>query len=149
MADNTQRFADLMTEFWNTANPELATQVYADDSERFDPNGTEPARGSQEILKVAAEIHAAFPDFRIDMNQRITEDDRYVHCWTCTGTHHGEYQGVPATGKRVQLTGVTVGLMRDGRAMHEETYFDRLALLQQLGVMPGQAPQGQNAAQRP
>ncbi len=128
---------DLQLELWNTGNPELLTQVYCESSERFDPNNAEPARGPQQIAKYIAEIRTAFPDFRIAFDETINEGDQFVYCWSCTGTHRGDFQGIPATGKKVQMTGVTLERISGGRVVQERVYFDRLSLLQQIGALPG------------
>ena len=138
MSENTPRFVDLLLEFWNTGNTSLVDQVYTDDLERFDPNAPEPLRGPDAVGKYVLETRGAFPDFRIELTQRITEGDNFVHCWRCTGTHKADFQGIPATNKKVTLEGVSVGLLKDGRVSQERVFFDRLNLLQQLGAAPGQ-----------
>lgn len=138
MPENTPRFVELLLEFWNTGNTSLVGQVYTDDSQRFDPNGPEPLRGPDQVGKYVLETRAAFPDFRIEVVQLITDGDSVVLCWRCTGTHKGDFQGIPPTGKTVIVEGVSVGLVKDGRVSQERVFFDRLNLLQQLGVAPGQ-----------
>lgn len=136
MPENMPRIVELLLEFWNTGNTALADQVYSGDAERFDPNGPEPRRGPAEIAKYVLEVRAAFPNFRIEITQQIADGDDFVHCWTCSGTQKGEFQGIPPTGRRVELTGVSVGRLTDGRVSLERAFFDRLALLQQLGAIP-------------
>lgn len=136
MPENAQRLIDLVQELWNTGNPELASQVYTDDAERLDPNGPEPARGIQPIMKYVGEIRTAFPDFRLQITEALGEEDRFVYTWTCTGTHKGDFQGIPPSGRRIQVAGVTVGRRQQGRTVQERVYYDRLSLLEQLGVVP-------------
>ncbi len=128
---------DTLTELWNTGKPELAAQVYSERAQRTDPNQPQPARGPQEIAKYVAQVRSAFSDFTLTINQRIGEADQVFTEWTCTGTHNGEFLGVPATGRRIEVTGVTVDRIRDNQIVEERVYFDRLALLQQLGAAPG------------
>jgi steroid delta-isomerase-like uncharacterized protein len=59
-----------------------------------------------------------------------------VYRWSVSGTHKADYLGVPATGRRVELRGITVARFEDGRIANEVVYYDRLAVLEQLGVVP-------------
>ena len=54
---------------------------------------------------------------------------------TATGTHHGEYMGVPATGKKVKFSWITIYRIADGKVAEEWLVFDQLGLLQQLGAV--------------
>jgi len=56
--------------------------------------------------------------------------------WTMTGTHDGEWQGIPATGRRVSLVGVDVFKAADGLIVEERIHGDFLGLLRQLGAIP-------------
>lgn len=138
MTTQAQRIVDLQRELWNTGNLETVKQVYSEHAERTDPNGHEPLRrrGMQEIAKFVAEVHTAFPDFKIQITESVAEGDHIAFHWTVTGTQNGEFQGVPASGRRVELSGMTLDRLRDGKVVSEHVYFDRLALLEQLGVAP-------------
>lgn len=139
MAKNMNDIADLLTEFWNTGKPELAVQLYSEQAQRTDPNQPQPARGGQQIATYVAAVHGGFPDFKLEITRKISQGDQLVTEWTCVGTQKGEFLGIPPTGNRVELTGVTVNRIEDGRIIEERSYFDRLAMLQQLGVAPGDA----------
>lgn len=78
----------------------------------------------------------AFPDSHISINSCITEGDLVATRWTLTGTHQGEFQGVPPTGRAVKFTGIEYNRVVDGRIAEHWSMFDNLALLQQLGVLP-------------
>lgn len=136
MAADTQRITDLVLRFWNTGNAEIARQLYSEHAERTDPNGREPRRGVNEIANFVAEVRTAFPDFRLEIKESVAEGDHIASHWKVTGTQKGEFQGVPASGKRVELSGITLLRLRDGKVVSEHVYFDRLAMLEQLGVAP-------------
>ena len=78
----------------------------------------------------------AFPDVRSTYSDVIQVGDRAAWRSTMTGTHLGDLPGIPATGKRVELHSIDMGTARDGRAYEHWTAMDRLALLEQLGVLP-------------
>lgn len=139
MPENTQQILGLLLELWNTGKAEVANKLYSSDAERSDPTQPEPARGAQQIAAFVAEVRAGFPDFKLEIKQGIAEGDRLATEWTVTGTHRSEWQGIPPTGRRVEITGMTLDRIKNGQVIEERVYFDRLALLEQLGVAPSAA----------
>ena len=81
---------------------------------------------------------AAFPDAKITVEDDISEGNIVASRWTLTGTHRGEFQGVPASGRQVQATGVDFSRVVDGKVAEHWAQFDLMALMQQIGAMPGQ-----------
>ena len=55
------------------------------------------------------------------------------------GTHKGEFQGIASTGKQVSVTGIAVHRIVNGKIVEDSPEFDRLSMLQQLGVIPAPA----------
>jgi steroid delta-isomerase-like uncharacterized protein len=76
----------------------------------------------------------AFPDSRISVDECIAEGDRVVSRWTLTGTHRGEFQGVPATGRAVRFTGIEFNRVVDGRLAEHWAQFDLVGLMGQIGA---------------
>lgn len=66
------------------------------------------------------------------------QGDKIVKHWNFKGTHTGEFFGIPATGKELNLDGVTLVKMKDGKIAQEQDFFDNLAFMQQLGLMPSE-----------
>jgi steroid delta-isomerase-like uncharacterized protein len=66
----------------------------------------------------------------------VAEGDRVVVRWTGSGTHVGEFAGMPATGKSFTIAGIDVHRFQDGRMAEHWHVVDQLALLQQLGFIP-------------
>jgi steroid delta-isomerase-like uncharacterized protein len=132
----TQRLTELHRELWNTGNPEIVKQLYTEHAERSDPNGREPIRhrGAHQIANFVTEVRTAFPDFELELKEAVAEGDHMAFDWTVTGTQRGEFQGMPPSGKRVEINGMTLERLRDGKVVSEHVYFDRLALLEQLGA---------------
>lgn len=125
----------VLVELWNTANPDLAHEVFTATAEYRQP-GMQPIHGPKEIAHWVAAVHTAFPDFRMALTRTMTDNNQFVHCWTCTGTHRGDFMGVPPTGKRVEVHGVTLGHTSHGRVNEATVYYDRLGFLEQIGAAP-------------
>ncbi|MBV9302176.1 MAG: ester cyclase [Acidobacteriaceae bacterium] len=144
MAANTQGITDLQLELWNTGNSEIAKQLYSEHAERSDPNGREPIRhrGVHQIASFVAEVRTAFPDFKLHLKESVAEGDHVAFHWTVTGTQKGEFQGIPASGRHIEFSGMSLDRLRDGKVVSEHVYFDRLALLEQLGAAPANAAAG-------
>jgi steroid delta-isomerase-like uncharacterized protein len=83
----------------------------------------------------------SFPDFRMNVEDLIADGDKTVARVRATGTHHGEFMGVPPTGSDVDIE--LIDIMRfDGAGLVSEHWgvADMLTLMQQLGVVPTGAP---------
>jgi steroid delta-isomerase-like uncharacterized protein len=81
---------------------------------------------------------SAFPDGKWGIDDMIAEGDKVVLRYTLRGTHKGELAslGLPPTGKEVTMRGITIYRIVDGMFVEAWEHYDRLGLLQQLGVIP-------------
>lgn len=96
--------------------------------------GQEP--GIQGIKKSLMEYRAAFPDLQITVEDMIAEGDKVVARITATGTHKGEFAGIPATGKRASISVIDIVRVANGKAVERWGIEDNMGLMQQLGVIP-------------
>jgi steroid delta-isomerase-like uncharacterized protein len=88
-------------------------------------NGMAEARGWRE----------AFPDLKVTVDKQVAEQDLVAVRWTARGTNTGTGNGIPATGRAVQITGTTLFRMADGHIAEEWTCADSLGLMKQLGML--------------
>jgi steroid delta-isomerase-like uncharacterized protein len=109
---------------------ELVTSDFVIHSSSEDIHG--PAGAKQYV----AALRGAFPDLHIAIEDQIAESDRVATRWRARGTHTGAFQGIPATGKQVRVTGIDIDRIADGKVVECWTNIDELGLLQQLGVAP-------------
>ncbi len=80
---------------------------------------------------------AAFPDLRMDPVDVLPSGDKIVARVMATGTNTGEFMGMPATGKSVDVQLIDIMRFGDDGLVHEHWgVFDALAMMQQLGVVP-------------
>jgi steroid delta-isomerase-like uncharacterized protein len=77
----------------------------------------------------------AFPDLDITVEKQVAERDLVAVHWTARGTNTGTGNGLPATGRAVQITGTTLFRMDDGRIAEEWTCANSLGLMKQLGML--------------
>ena len=83
-----------------------------------------------------AMVAAAFPDRRYTVEDLLAEGDKVVVRFTTGGTHLGEFQGIPPTGKSGFVTGITICRVESGKIVEQWVEFDQLGLLQELGIIP-------------
>jgi steroid delta-isomerase-like uncharacterized protein len=84
---------------------------------------------------------AAFPDLRMDPVDVLPSGDKVVARVNATGTNTGEFMGMPATGKSVDVQLIDIMRFGDDGLVHEHWgVFDALAMMQQLGVAPAGPP---------
>jgi predicted ester cyclase len=81
-------------------------------------------------------LHAAFPGIHFTLEDQIAEGDTVVHRLTARGTHLGEFNGIPPTGKQATVTAININRFADGKVVEAWGEFDLLGLMQQLGVIP-------------
>ena len=105
------------------------------------PPGVTP---DQEGIKQFVSMHhTAFPDFRLMVKDIIAEGDKVVNRWTWSGTHKGEFMGIPPTGKYVTLTGISIHRIEDGKIAEQWHEVDMMGLMQQFGVVPSPGKGGE------
>ena len=83
----------------------------------------------------------AFPDLHFDYRDVMTDGDKIVYFWEATGTHDGPLAlptgTIPPTHKKATIPGVLYVELKNGKIVREETYWNQVELLTQLGLMPG------------
>lgn len=80
---------------------------------------------------------AAFPDTSVEIVHLLGENDMVTVHFRATGTHQGRFQGIEPTGNRVEVTGMAIKRLHNGKIVEEWQIFDALGLLRQLDAIPG------------
>jgi len=112
---------------------DLANELYAKD---FVNHGIHRNAGLEEDQAALKGWHQAFPDLVISPEKLIAEDDLVTIYWIARGTNTGTGNGLPATGKKGELSGITIWRIVDGKIKEEWSAFDELLMMQQLGLLP-------------
>jgi len=117
---------------------ELAEQLYAKD---FVNHGIHRDISLEEDQAALKGWHQAFPDLSIVPEKLIADGDQVAVYWIARGTNTGTGNGLPATGKKAEQSGITIWRIVDGKIKEEWSAFDQLSLMQQLGLLD-QKPTG-------
>ncbi len=81
-------------------------------------------------------LRGAFPDLHVTVEDQLAEGDRVATRWIARGTHKGQFQAMPATGKQMTMAGMTIFRIANGKLVEGWTNADTLGMLQQLGAVP-------------
>lgn len=122
-------------EHWNAGDLERYLELYAPEIVMHGipglPPGMAGVRGYYEALAVA------FPGSRIELDDVMVEGEKVACRFRLCGRHDGPFQGVPASGRDVVISGITILGFRGERCVERWTVVDMLSLLQQIGALPG------------
>jgi steroid delta-isomerase-like uncharacterized protein len=127
-----RRFA---TEVITQGQMDLAAQfVWEDVVEQVPFPGQGP--GLEGLKDTLRGMRAAFPDLNFSIEEQVSEGDKVASRFEWTGTHHGEFLGVPATGRQVRVWGIVIDRLEEGRIKETRIIMDIVGLMAQLGVFP-------------
>jgi steroid delta-isomerase-like uncharacterized protein len=95
-----------------------------------------PVPDPERVEQGAVAMAEAFPDLRTAEADSVKEGDRVAFRWLLSGTHHGEFMGLAATGRRVEVMGMDIVRVANGKIVEHWSEFDAMGLLRQIGVIP-------------
>lgn len=129
---------------WNAHDAHAVAGFYSSDATVRDAGDRDnPAVGSDAIEGRAKAILAAFSDAKLEMKSISVDGDRVVHEWRFTGTHDGDFLGIPATGRQTENIGASVERVNDdGLTVEETAYWDTATFLREAGALPEPATVG-------
>jgi len=126
----------LVEELWNKGNLSVADELFAPNYEHHDASTLDFGRGPESEKKRATLYRTAFPDVRLTIEDIIAEGEIVMTRWSCRGTHKGDLSGIAPTGKQINISGVTIDRVANGKLAEGWVNWDALGLMQQLGVVP-------------
>ena len=107
-------------------------------AEHEETPGFEPSK--EGVKQMFHMFRAAFPDLRMEVEDVVASGDKVVARVRTTGTHQGEFMGMPATGKSVEVQVIDIMRFGDDGLVHEHWgLFDALGMMQQIGAIPAPA----------
>lgn len=138
-------------EAWNNRDIEGVMALCADDLTFQDPLVSEPITGKDRIGVLMQRWWQAFPDIEIEVVGHVIGENRVAVEWRAKATNSGELpltHGVtlPPTGKCIDSQGVSIIDFRDGKAVRQREYWDALAMMRQLGLLPSMPGTHERAA---
>ncbi len=140
-SDNKAIILRLYEEVWNKRKLDVVKEIISPSHALQAPTHAGTSVGPEAYKSQVALFLAGYPDLRFSVEDTVAEKDKVVACWTFSGTHGGDFMGVPATNRRVSVDGMTIHHIAGGKIMDSYSNWDALGMMQQLGVVPafGQA----------
>ena len=128
---------------YNAKDLDAVMDLYADDAVQLMPEGL--FEGKSAIRERLARDLDACSDIAHRVESYVEQDDSFADEWTFVGTHSGPFPlpdggHVPPTGKRLEIRGMELVVLRDGKIVVDNLYYDNVAVLAQLGLVPEGVP---------
>ena len=138
-----RKVLDRYVELYNAGDLDGVMDLYAENATQLMPDGTFEGRNTIRE-RLAQELHA-FSDLAHRVVSYVEGGDAFADEWVFVGTHSGpvvlpDGTEVPPTGKRVEVPGMELVMMRDGKIVLDNLYYDNLAVVVQLGLLPQATP---------
>ena len=135
MQSNSKIVLCFIEEVLNQGNIESTGQFFWEDMvEQVPFPGQGP--GLEGLKDVLRGMRAGFPDMHWSVEEQMAEGDKVMTRFEWTGTHQGEFLGVPATGRPVRVWGIVIDRFQGGKIKDTRLIMDALGLMMQLGVFP-------------
>lgn len=134
--ENKEKVRRLYEEAYGEGKVEVVDEVLHPDFVCYDPNSESgEVRGAETVKTEIEYFRNAGLSFAVD--DQIAEGDKVVTRWTAAGTHQGEFFGIAPTGKRIELTGISIERFDEGGKLVEEwPEYNLLGVLRQIGAIP-------------
>jgi len=122
-------------ELWNRGNLAVADQIIAPSFTNHDPQTPQVPPGIDGCKALVSGYRTVFPDLRFEIEQQSAAGDTVVAHWRCRGTHQAELMGVAPTGKPMNIEGISIFRLENGKIGRQTVIWDALGLMQQIGAV--------------
>jgi steroid delta-isomerase-like uncharacterized protein len=134
MSDNKATMLRVYEEVFNGGNLELIDELIADDFVDHEelppgmPGGKEAPRAMTSMMR------GAFPDFHVAVEEMLEDGNKVITRARFSGTHQGEFMGIPPTGNRFDIPVIDIVEFRGGKAIAHWGLMDQAKMMEQLGI---------------
>lgn len=140
---NLEIVRQLYNEVFTGSDTSVLDSLVAPSVKLHDPSAKNFKQGI-EGFKLREEMYAhAFPSKKATIDEIFTGKDTVSVKWTVTGTHDRDLPGIPATGKKITVTGTSIFRLKNGKITEIWANWDELGMLSQLGLNQVSAYAGQ------
>ena len=136
--ENKTKVRRLLEEGFGQGKVDVVDEVLRSDFVCYDPNSEAgEIRGADTIKGEIEYFRTAAPDLTYTVEDQVAEGDKVVSRYRVSGTHQGEFFGVPGTGNRVEFTGIQIDRFDEsGKMVEEWPEYDLLGAMRQIGAVP-------------
>ena len=123
-----------MYEVWEKGDFEAYKEVVAPEYVWYLPSRSTKPMSREETIEFGKMLHNGFPDFAYSIEELIAVEDRVISRFIFRGSHEGEFQGIPATGNKIEISGIMMTRIENGKIVEDREEFEALGFMQQLGM---------------
>lgn len=133
MTSHETHLAETFLELLNTHDLDLVDRFVGETYVNHNEYVADGREANREFWKA---FFTAFPDVSGTMEDLVIAGDRVVGRFTYRGTHTGEFMGIPASGKPIEMRTIDIWRVEDGMFVEHWDEINSLQLFQQIGVLP-------------
>lgn len=135
MSEEIKRLITSLVEAWNIHDADRVASFYAPDYQGMDVGQATPQRGLEGIRASVAHYLRAFPDLQLTGEEVLVEENRAALVWMAQGTHLGPLLNIPATGRAIQVRGVSVLTVERDKITSGLYIWDVAGMLRSIGLL--------------
>jgi steroid delta-isomerase-like uncharacterized protein len=132
--EQNKAIANREWEAWSKGDFEAFKEVVAPEYVYYMPSGRTKSLSREETIEMGKIVHNGFPDVAFSIEEMFAVGDRVISRYTMRGTHQAETYGIPATGNKIEISGIMINRIKNGKVVEDREEADMLGLMQQLGM---------------
>ena len=118
----------------NRGDASVADDVFASEGVIHINGSPDPNLSVEGFKQMMSGLLSAFPDLRITIEDQFVGGDKVATRWSAEGTNNGAFGPVPATGRRVRISGLILDRVAGGKVVERWEQWDQMSMMQQLGL---------------
>jgi steroid delta-isomerase-like uncharacterized protein len=134
--DRLARLAQDLIAAWNDHDARRVASFFAEDYIGDDVGMADSLHGPRDVRRYVNYNFLGFPDLRFELHDTLAQGDRIALIWTVRGTHRGHVMNIPPTGAAVEVKGISVLTVRDGKIWRSLRVWDVAGMLRHIGLLP-------------
>ena len=134
MSDLKATMGRIYEEVFNQGNVDVVDELLADDFVEHEELPPGIPQGKEAPKVYTTMFRSAFPDFHMAVTEMLQDGNKVITRVRVSGTHQGEFMGIPPTGNRFEVTAVDIVEFRDGKGIGHWGVMDMATMMEQLGI---------------
>ena len=136
MTTDLATYAEMINEAWNSHDIEKVLSFYSPEYVGDDVGQASLLRGHEGLRAMLEQYWSAFPDLRFKVISTLVEGDHLAIVWIGEGTHQGTIMNIPPTGHKVEVRGVSIIDVENGKVVRGQYIWDLAGMLRHMGLLP-------------
>jgi steroid delta-isomerase-like uncharacterized protein len=136
--DNVKIMRRWFEDVWNNGKTATIHELMAPEAVGIGQGGPEVAiKGPHEFQVFVEKLRGAFPDIKVTIEDAFESGDKAVARWSATMTRTGDHLGLPASNKKIRITGISMVQVANGKIVAGWDNWDQMTMLKEIGAIKG------------